>query len=224
MTPPMARLSSPLAAAGRLVYGWITIVTGELAISFSGATATRVPPIGGMNRLVSGIWDIRASGAPTIIPAQSRPTGVTGVMAGTRFPVRQLRRPYDNHWPTRKHSEMNAQLIVPAPRPSVAGRSMTLVANVQPAFPDPHPLQLNTQHPSAGRNRMAHSSAFKVRMMRKPIAIAASKACRRSPTPRQYLIQHLLRDRRRQCPPAVVVVSAVAVIEVAVAGVNFLFL
>jgi hypothetical protein len=113
---------------------------------------------------------------------------------------------------------MNAQLIFPAPRPPVA--------NDQPAFPDPALLQFNTPKPSASRNQTVRLLASKVRMIPEPIAIAASKACRQSPTPRQFLIQHHLRDRHRQCPPAVAVVvaSAMAVIEVVVASVNFLFL
>ena len=86
----MARLSSPLASAGRSAYGWITIVIGETAISFSGATAIRVPPIGGMNLHVSGTWVIRASGARIIIPAQSRRITATGAMV---FPITDLGLP-----------------------------------------------------------------------------------------------------------------------------------
>ena len=93
MTHLTARLSSPLASAGRSDYGWITIVIGEAAISFSGATAIRVRPTGGMNLHASGTWGIRVSGDQTIIPDQSQPTEATGVMAGARFPVRQLRPP-----------------------------------------------------------------------------------------------------------------------------------
>jgi hypothetical protein len=105
---------------------------------------------------------------------------------------------------------LKAQRWFPGPRPHVA--------NHQPAFPDPARLPFNTPQPPARRNQPGRSLASKVRMRPEPLAIAASKACKRSPTPRQFLIQHRLRGRHRQRPPAGAVIETMAV------GVNFLFL
>ena len=159
---------------------------------------------------------MRASGERIIILAPSRPTAVTGVMAGTRFRVRQLRRPYDNNWLTRRRNKTNAQLTVPAPRPRVAGRSMILVANAPLMFPDPRPLQFNTPNPSAGRYRTVRSLAYKVRKRQETIVIAASKVCRPFPVPRRFRGQHPLAEVAAVAP----VVAAVMV----VASTNILLL
>jgi hypothetical protein len=122
----------------------------------------------------TGVW--RSDYHPGAVAANRGDRGY----GGNALSRRQLRRPYDKNWPTRQHRKLDTQLIVPAPRPRVAGRSMTLVANVQPAFPDPRPLPLNTPHPSAGRNQAARSQEYKVRPIRELTAIAASKVCRPS--------------------------------------------
>jgi hypothetical protein len=145
-----------------------------------------------MNLHASGTWGIRVSGDQTIIPAQSQPTEATGDMAEAHFLVRQLRQQYDNNWPTRQHRKLDTQLIVPAPRPRVAGRPMALVANAPLMFPEPRRLQCNTPQLSAGRHLAVHLPAYKVRKRREAIAIAANKVCRLFPILRQFRDQHPL--------------------------------
>lgn len=168
MTPLMARLSSPSASAGRWARGWITIVIGETAILFSGVATIRVRPIGGMNPHVNGTWGMRLSGALTIIQARLRQIVATGAGAGIRRCARRPQRPHDKHWHSRFHSVPNAQL----------------------AFPDPRQHHLHALHPSAGRHPTARSLASTVRASREPIAIVASRVCRRSRVPRRFHGQH----------------------------------
>ena len=194
MTPLMARLSSPSASAGRWARGWIAILIGETAISFSGVATIRVRPIGGMNPHVSGTWGIRLSGALTIIPAQLRQIVATGAGAELRWCARRPRRSHDKHWDARFHSVPDPQL----------------------AFPDPRQLQLHALHPSAGRYLTVRSLASTVRASRELIAIVASRACRRSPVLRRLHGQH-----PRLAVAAVVAVAAATVVA---ASVEFLLL
>ena len=191
----IARLSSPSAPAGRWARGWITTVIGETAISSSGVATIRVRPIGGMNLHVNETWGIRLFGTLTIIRAQLRQIVATGDGAGIRWCARRPRRSHGKHWHTRFHSMPNAQL----------------------AFPDPRQLHLHALHPSAGRHRTVRSLASTVRALREVIAIAASRACRRSRVPRQLRTRHPLLA-------AVATVAAVAAATVVVAGVNLLLL
>ena len=149
---------------------------------------------------------MRASGVRTTIPAQSRPTAATGVMAVTRFRVRPLRRPSDKSWPIRWRSKLHARRVSPDPPPPKS--------NARQMFPGPRLPKSNVPRPSAGWNRTARSSACKVRKIREITAIVASRACSRSPV--------LHRCRGQHPPVAVVAVAAEAVMVVA--GTNFLFL
>ena len=101
------------------------------------------------------------SGDPTIIPAQSRRTAATGVMAATHtFPCGNVRSAIRQRTgPTRQRSNLSTSVQPSVPRSAAA-------------------LALNALHPSAGRNRTARSSASRVRTTQELIATAASKACR----------------------------------------------
>ena len=189
MTLQSARLSLPSASAGRSARGWVTIVIGETAISFSGVPAIRVRSIGGMNLHASGTWGTRLSGALAIIRAQLRAIVATGAGAGIRW---RARRP-----PLSRALNRDAQFHS--------------VLQAQQVFPEPRRLQLGALHPSAGRPRAARSLASTARALRGLIAIAASRACRRSTVPRPAAVA-----------TAAPVVAAVA--TVVVAGINPLLL
>lgn len=122
--------------------------------------------------------------------------------------------------PTLGHREMNAQLIVPAPRPRVAERSMTLVANAQLMFPDPLRLQFNILNLSAVRYRTVRSLAYKVRKRQETTAIAASKVCSPFPVPRRCRGQHLLVAEAAVAVMLAVVAPVVAAMVV-MSGINF---
>ena len=115
---------------------------------------------------------------------------------------------------------MNAQLIVPAPRPRVAERSMTLVANAPLMFPEPRRLQCNTPQLSAGRHLAVHLPAYKVRKRREAIAIAANKVCSPFPVPRRCRGQHLLVAEAAVAVMLAVVAPVVAAMVV-MSGINF---
>jgi hypothetical protein len=83
----------------------------------------------------------------------------------------------------------------------------------------PRRLQFNILNLSAGRHQAARSPASRVRTTQKLIAIAASKAYRRSPIPRRPHGKHRFRVRPRHGPLAVVV-AAVATVPIPSRGVN----
>src|ERR1022692_5337605 len=78
--PGMARRLSPAVSALRLAGGWIAILTGGTATSFSGDTITHVRLIGGMSRHISGTLIKRLSGVLTTIQARQECIMATGAM------------------------------------------------------------------------------------------------------------------------------------------------